>query len=138
MEKQVVGVVLLKDDKVLLVRHAKNKTHQADTYGLPAGHVEPGEEQIDAAMRELKEETGLDALAKDLIRLPVEYRATMKKRDGRDEAMVWRVFKCAKYSGTLQSSDETIPEWVEISRLDSLPLVLNVQNAIDQAIGSNA
>lgn len=132
METKTVGVVILEGDKVLLVRHLKGGNHITDTYGLPAGRLESGEEHAQGAIRELKEETGLDAKTQDLTRLATEYHAILKRKTG-EEAMVWTVFKCLKYSGELKDSVETSPEWVEIGRLDSLNLVPNVKNAITQA-----
>ena len=41
---------------VLLIRDPYGK------WGLPKGHLEPGERKVDAAEREVREETGLEAL----------------------------------------------------------------------------
>lgn len=46
------------DDRVLGIWHYKHGP-RAETLGLPAGYVDPGETPIDAAQRELLEETGL-------------------------------------------------------------------------------
>jgi 8-oxo-dGTP diphosphatase len=44
---------------VLLVQRAKDPTSEAWTF--PGGHIEPGETELEAARRELLEETGVEA-----------------------------------------------------------------------------
>lgn len=54
-----VGVVLIKDEQVLVIRmHRENAD---DIYVLPGGGLEGDEGIIDSAIREVKEETNLDA-----------------------------------------------------------------------------
>jgi len=51
----VAGAFIVRDGKILFLNHKK--------YGIwlqPGGHVEPGETPDEAAVRETKEETGLD------------------------------------------------------------------------------
>ena len=53
-----VSTVVVKDGKLLVVQEGKNNYGQLDTWNFPAGHVEPGESLVDAAIREAKEESG--------------------------------------------------------------------------------
>jgi 8-oxo-dGTP diphosphatase len=54
-----VNVFIVRDGRLLL---GKRKNIFGDgTWGLPGGHLEPGESMIEAAGRELMEETGLRA-----------------------------------------------------------------------------
>jgi 8-oxo-dGTP pyrophosphatase MutT (NUDIX family) len=54
--KQSVSVLILREDlKVLGV----SRKDDPENFGLPGGKVDPGESAIDAAYRELKEETGI-------------------------------------------------------------------------------
>lgn len=61
----VCSVLVIKDSAVLLVKErkeiAKNK------YGLPGGKLEVGEQLRDCAVRECKEETGLDVSIEKLV-----------------------------------------------------------------------
>lgn len=54
-----VGVVCWKGDKVLLIR--RGTPPRMGEWSLPGGRIEPGERAIDAALRELREETGVEA-----------------------------------------------------------------------------
>lgn len=60
-----VLAVVLRDDNVLLVRRA-NPPDQG-LWGLPGGRMELGETHLEAALRELEEETGLKADAPRLL-----------------------------------------------------------------------
>lgn len=55
--KLVAGCILQRDGKYLLVQEKLPKAY--GKWNLPAGHVDPGESTVDAAIREVKEETGL-------------------------------------------------------------------------------
>lgn len=56
-----LAVVLLVDRSgaVLLQLRGPDAKNYPDLWGLPGGHVEPGERPLDAAVREMFEETGL-------------------------------------------------------------------------------
>ena len=54
-----VGVVCLKGDAVLLIR--RGTPPRQGEWSLPGGRIEPGERLAEAALRELREETGVEA-----------------------------------------------------------------------------
>lgn len=53
------GVVCLRGDQVLLIRRGRPPLR--GEWSLPGGRIEPGERAVDAALRELREETGVEA-----------------------------------------------------------------------------
>ena len=54
-----VGVVCMRGDAVLLIR--RGTPPRLGEWSLPGGRIEPGERAIQAALRELREETGVEA-----------------------------------------------------------------------------
>ena len=64
------GVAIVYDAKILLV-HPANGSWVKPIMGIPKGGIEEGEDLLHAALRELKEETGID-LAADRLEPNVE------------------------------------------------------------------
>ncbi|MGZ9114278.1 MAG: NUDIX hydrolase [Brevundimonas sp.] len=60
-----VGVVCLRGGEVLLIR--RGTPPREGEWSLPGGRIEPGERAVDAALRELREETGVEAEITGLI-----------------------------------------------------------------------
>ena len=89
-------------------------------YTLPGGHVEPGESFVDAVIREMKEETGLDIMNPRLV--------GVKQFPIKDGRYVVLLFKAIDFSGTVISSDEGQMEWVESNRLSEINTVDDFKN----------
>jgi 8-oxo-dGTP diphosphatase len=92
-------------------------------YTLPGGHVEKGESFVDAVIREMKEETGLDIYELKLVgvkQFPIE--------GGRYIVML---YKATKFSGEVVSSEEGRMEWVEYSRLSEINTVDDFEELLE-------
>ena len=112
-------------NKVLLQNRIKDDWKG---YTLPGGHVEPGESFVDAVIREMKEETGLDIMNPRLAgvkQFPV--------RDGKYEngRYIVFLFKTNEFTGDIISSDEGKMEWVEISKLSELETVDDLEELLE-------
>ena len=99
-------------DRMLLQNRIKNDWQG---YTLPGGHVEPGESFVNAVIREMKEETGLDIMNPRLV--------GVKQFPIKDGRYVVLLFKAIEFSGTVISSDEGQMEWVESNRLSEINTV---------------
>jgi ADP-ribose pyrophosphatase YjhB (NUDIX family) len=73
-----VGVVIRDEDKILLIQRGTGSSQ--GIWSVPGGLVELGEKIHDAAIREVKEETGLDVEIGNLIDI-----ANIIQRDNEDK-----------------------------------------------------
>jgi ADP-ribose pyrophosphatase YjhB (NUDIX family) len=94
------------DAKILLMQRADN-----GHWGLPGGHVEPGESVMDAAVREVMEETGCRVEVKRLIGVYSDpSRQTIEKSDGSCSQIVNLCFdaRVLDESGQPTTPEETL------------------------------
>src|SRR5690606_39450932 len=115
--RQRAGVIIIQDGRILLLHRY---THGRRYYLVPGGGVEEGETVEEAAVREAREETGLDVtIARKLW--AVENHRQLE-----------HYFLCDGFDGRLhlggpeaerQTQDNVYRlEWVPLSALDDIPL----------------
>lgn len=98
----------------ILVQDRKNKNWPGINF--PGGHVEPDESFVSAAIREVKEETGL------LIENPKLCGAKQFKIRKTGERFICLFFKTDKFSGELYSSEEGEVFWIKRKDLENYVL----------------
>jgi ADP-ribose pyrophosphatase YjhB (NUDIX family) len=124
-------IILIKDNKILLVKHLEKAWYINWVYWLPAWRFEENESEIECAIRELNEETNLETKEECLIKIPKIYYASIERKSWeiKDYSMV--VFKCTNFSWELKSNDETLPLWIDLDKLDELNLLPNLKVVIN-------
>ncbi|MEQ5868989.1 NUDIX hydrolase [Sagittula sp. NFXS13] len=117
-----VIAVVVKDQDVLLVRRANPP--DAGLWGFPGGKVDLGEEITCAALRELREETGILAKAQQVITAldAFDHDATGALR----YHYVLIAVLCTWVSGQPVANDDALDaKWVAIVGLENGPLSLS-------------
>lgn len=108
--KLVAGCILQKDGKYLLVQEKLPKAY--GKWNLPAGHVDPGESTVDAAVREVQEETGLTVEADKEV-----FSEAITERDRE-----FHIFTAQIVGGTLSVQPEEIldAQWFSMDEIYQL------------------
>lgn len=110
---ELTVLCLIEDGDRLLVQKRLKKDWPG--YTLPGGHVEKGESFVEAVIREMKEETGLEVLDPRLV--------GVKQFPIRDGRYVVLLFKVTKWRGEVTSSEEGEMKWVRYSDLSGMETV---------------
>ena len=124
----IVGGVLEKDGKYLLVQEAQEKCY--GKWNLPAGHLDPNETIIEAAKREIKEESGLD------VELTGVYQIGNRKLE--DDVFVSVIFSTKVLGGDIKFDPNEILDvkWFSYEELLSMKAQLRSENLILGAINN--
>lgn len=110
---ELTVLCLIQDGNKMLLQNRVKEDWKG--YTLPGGHVEAGESFVDAVVREMKEETGLDITNPKLV--GIKQFPIMNGR------YIVLLFKATDFCGTVISSDEGDMEWIDIDDLSKVNVV---------------
>ena len=119
-----VFIILQKEGQIWMQRRA-NTGYRDGEYDLLSGHVEVGETMSAAAVREAKEEAGVDVLASDLVMKHIMYNNI-------DSAYINAFFSATKWSGEPSNAEPDKSDdarWFPIAELP-VPIVPHVGLAL--------
>jgi ADP-ribose pyrophosphatase YjhB (NUDIX family) len=97
------AVVVDQAGRILLHRRNDN-----DLWSIPGGAMEVGERIADAAVREVKEETGLEVEPEALVGIYTDPRHVVEYGDGEVRQQFSVCFACRVVGGDLAVSDESL------------------------------
>ena len=110
--KSAVHMIICKDNEILLQKRKGSKLWPG-YYALPAGHIDEGENQYDALIREAQEELGISINPINIINSYVVLRRNYFNIDGKQlEPYIDYYFEIKEYEG--------IPKIIEKDKCDEL------------------
>lgn len=128
----VTAVVTDKAGRILMVHKTDN-----NLWALPGGGMDLGESITDAAVRETKEETGIDIEVTGLIGVYTNPRHVLAYDDGEVRQQFSLCFTTRMLGGELRTSSETKEvTWVAPDDLDTLNIHQSMRLRIDHYLES--
>ena len=120
---------LTRQDEILLIKGGPQKRLWANLYNGIGGHVEPGENLLQAARRELLEETGLAA--------PLHLAGTVVIDSSANPGILIFVFTGSCQEDPKIVTSEGQADWVALDQLGSIPLVEDLPTLIPAVLTAN-
>ena len=110
--------------EILLIKHV-NSGH----WSFPKGHVEEGETEIETALREIKEETGIDVIIDPTFRETVSYFP----RKDTQKVVVYFIGKAKGYEYTKQEEEIADIRWVDVGHANTVLTYENDKTIVNKA-----
>jgi 8-oxo-dGTP diphosphatase len=118
-----VGAVI-KDDEGRLLLIKRGHEPAAGLWSLPGGRIESGETDLEALVREIAEETGLEVEAGHLL-------GTVQRPGLQGAVIDIRDYTATVTGGTLSAGDDAADaRWVDVAELDGLALTDGLVEAL--------
>jgi ADP-ribose pyrophosphatase YjhB (NUDIX family) len=118
------GVVVNKDGLIMIV------SQKGNSWSLPKGHIEAGEDKLSAALREIKEESGIDRL--ELIKSLGSYKRYKISKDGKSidksELKTIHIFLFKTNQNDLKPIDKDNPEARWVKKEQAIELLTRIED----------
>lgn len=109
-------VILLDSDNQLLLQQRTDN----GLWGLPGGSMEPGEEMKEVAVRELFEETGLEACELEMFDVFSGQELYYQYPHGDEVYNVVVVYICKEYGGVMKADEGEVQD-IRFFKLNEIP-----------------
>lgn len=126
-EKSCGAIVYRKshgNTEILLIKHV-NSGH----WSFPKGHVEGSETEMETALREVKEETGIDVIIDPSFRETVSYFP----RKDTQKVVVYFIGKAKNFEFIPQEEEIAQIRWVDIGHASSILTYENDKTIVNKA-----
>ena len=121
------GGIAIDKDRVLVVKNRPDPTRGGDGYwGFPKGHLEEGENPIQAAIREVQEETGFVVTIGESLKPISETKYTYSWKNVKINKTVW-YFKMTIVKAFSLEPDNEVEE-VALENFESAYNILSFEN----------
>jgi 8-oxo-dGTP pyrophosphatase MutT (NUDIX family) len=111
-QERSAGGVVLRGEEVVVIVPTRRAADGSRVVGLPKGHIDPGENALQAAQREVREETGIESeLVKKLGEVQYHYR-----RGGRVIKKSVQFYLFRYVAGSTDDHDDEVEEarWIDL------------------------
>ena len=130
-----VAAIIEQGGRFLLV---EEQTRDGLRLNNPAGHLDPGESLLEAAVRETLEETGYEVVVETLTGTYTNPGHVMAYDDGEVRQQFSLAFRCRLIGGQARTSSESkAVRWVTLEEIEGLPLHPSMRLRISDALASN-
>ncbi|WIY05820.1 NUDIX domain-containing protein [Amycolatopsis mongoliensis] len=126
----------IQDDegRILMIRRTDN-----DLYSIPGGQLELGETLAEAAVREVREETGIECEVTGVIGLYSDPKHVIAYDDGEVRQEFSICFHATPIGGSLRISSESREvAWFDRNKMDTLNIHPAIRLRITHAINGNS
>ncbi|GAB3794854.1 hypothetical protein GCM10028798_02520 [Humibacter antri] len=125
MDIRVAAYAVIANGSRVLLAHWNE--HGRSGWTLPGGGLEPGEDPADAALREVREETGYDAELEELIGVHSHVIPEDQRDTGRGALQALRiVYRAHVVAGSLTNEADGSTDEARWFRLDEIPALRKV------------
>lgn len=129
--KPASAVAILNSNKEMLMLHRKDNKK----WTMPGGTMEFGESLTDCALREVKEESGLDVTIKDIIGTYTDPNIRVAYSDGevRQEFTIVYYGEASNYDVSIDDESSQF-KWVALDKILDLPLAESQRRRINDVL----
>ena len=123
-DEKACGCMIFNHDRVLLVKQTTGD------WGFPKGHIEENETEEETAIREVKEETGLDVVLVNDKRYVTEYitdKANLKQ-------VVYFIARPERGKLEAQDSEITLIGWFDVEEAKRVITYQNTKELFEEAL----
>jgi len=109
----IVNAVMLRDASVLLARRSAARRNYPNLWSFPGGHVEEGEDFVQALHRELQEEIGV---------VPLTFRSLEPIADPHAVGTIYRMFAVTAWRGdpAIRDHEHSALRWFPLATAATL------------------
>lgn len=100
-------------------------------WAFPGGFMDPGENLYQTAVRELKEETGIEVSTENIELLDIR---SDPDRDPRGHIIDVGFFTVIEKTQDIENSNETEPEWVSINRARDMEMAFDHDKLLERVL----
>lgn len=124
-------ILVFRGEKLLVLQRAKDGGLYTDEWCVPGGHIDPGEEPLEAAVRELYEETGLK-----IDPICLEEVGVYENKDVKIHYFMTHLDSHTPANIVVDSSEEIGSEWISLGvEFEEKKFIFDMKDNLEKILG---